>query len=49
MRRQRCCPDGFSDTAHLDEGAMWSTDFALTELTADDEARIAALVKRAVR
>ena len=39
---------GFSDTAHLDEGTMWPTDFALTEVTADDEARIAALVKRAV-
>lgn len=40
---------GFSDTAKLDEGAMWPTSFALKELTADDEARIAALVKRAVR
>jgi len=40
---------GFSDTANLDEGAMWPTAFALTRLTAADEARIAALVKRAVR
>jgi hypothetical protein len=39
---------GFSDQAHLDDGAMWPTDFALTELTAAVEARIAALVKRAV-
>ena len=40
---------GFSDQANLDEGAMWPTAFALTELTAADEARIAALVKKAVR
>jgi uncharacterized protein YdhG (YjbR/CyaY superfamily) len=39
---------GFSDTANLDEGAMWPTAFALTELTAADEARIGALVKKAV-
>ena len=39
---------GFSDKANLDDGAMWPTAFALTELTAADEARIAALVKRAV-
>ena len=39
---------GFSDRANLDEGAMWPTSFALTDLTADDEARIAALVKKAV-
>jgi len=38
---------GFNDAAHLDEGAMWPTAFALTELTAADEVRIAALVKRA--
>ena len=38
---------GFSDQANLDEGAMWPTSFALTELTAADEARIAALVKQA--
>jgi uncharacterized protein YdhG (YjbR/CyaY superfamily) len=40
---------GFSDKAHLDEGTMWPTDFALTDLTAEDEARISALVQRAVR
>ena len=39
---------GFSDTANLDEGTMWPTSFALTELTAADEARIGALVKKAV-
>jgi uncharacterized protein YdhG (YjbR/CyaY superfamily) len=39
---------GFSDKANLDDGAMWPTDFALKELTADVEARIAALVKQAV-
>jgi uncharacterized protein YdhG (YjbR/CyaY superfamily) len=39
---------GFSDAAHLDEGTMWPTAFALTELTAADEARIGALVKKAV-
>jgi uncharacterized protein YdhG (YjbR/CyaY superfamily) len=40
---------GFSDKAALDDGTMWPTSFALKELTADDEERIAALVKRAVR
>jgi uncharacterized protein YdhG (YjbR/CyaY superfamily) len=39
---------GFNDTANLDEGAMWSTSFALKELTAAEEARISALVKKAV-
>jgi uncharacterized protein YdhG (YjbR/CyaY superfamily) len=39
---------GFSDAANLDEGALWPVAFALTELTATDEARIGALVKRAV-
>lgn len=39
---------GFSDKAHLDEGPMWPVAFALKQLTAADEARIAALVKRAV-
>jgi hypothetical protein len=39
---------GFDDSANLDEGAMWPTAFALTELTAADEARIGALVKKAV-
>ena len=39
---------GFNDTANLDEGAMWPTAFALKELTAAEEAKIGALVKRAV-
>jgi hypothetical protein len=39
---------GFSDAANLDEGAMWPVAFALTELTAAEEARIGALVKKAV-
>ncbi|MFG2101111.1 iron chaperone [Micromonospora echinaurantiaca] len=39
---------GFSDEAKLDDGVMWPTYFALTELTADSEARIAALVQQAV-
>ncbi|MHB0965488.1 MAG: iron chaperone [Bellilinea sp.] len=38
---------GFNDTANLDEGAMWPTAFALKELTAADEVRISALVKKA--
>jgi len=39
---------GFSDKANLDDGTMWPTSFAVKELTAADEARIAALVKKAV-
>src|SRR6266852_9106504 len=39
---------GFSDKANLDEGAMWPNAFALKRLTATEEARIAALVKKAV-
>jgi uncharacterized protein YdhG (YjbR/CyaY superfamily) len=39
---------GFNDAANLDEGAMWPTAFALKELTATEEARISALVKKAV-
>ena len=39
---------GFNDTANLDEGAMWPVAFALKELTAAEEARIGALVKKAV-
>jgi uncharacterized protein YdhG (YjbR/CyaY superfamily) len=39
---------GFSDKANLDEGGMWPTDFALKELTAEVEAMIGALVKKAV-
>ncbi|MBZ9752552.1 DUF1801 domain-containing protein [Deinococcus sp. HMF7604] len=39
---------GFSDAAALDDGTLWPTAFALTELTADHETRISELVKRAV-
>jgi uncharacterized protein YdhG (YjbR/CyaY superfamily) len=39
---------GFSDTANLDEDAMWPTSFALTELTAAEEERISELVKKAM-
>ena len=39
---------GFNDTANLDEGAMWPVAFALMQLTATEEAKVAALVKRAV-
>jgi uncharacterized protein YdhG (YjbR/CyaY superfamily) len=40
---------GFNDTANLDEGAMWPTSWALKELTAAEEKKIATLVKKAVR
>jgi uncharacterized protein YdhG (YjbR/CyaY superfamily) len=46
--KSRYATFGFSDEASLDEGAMWPTSFALKELTATEEARISALVKRAV-
>ena len=46
--KSRYATFGFEETANLDEGAMWPTSFALKELTAADEARIAALVKKAV-
>ena len=39
---------GFNDAAHLDEGTMWPVAFALMKLTAADEARVGALVKKAV-
>jgi hypothetical protein len=39
---------GFSDKANLDAGVMWPTSFALKELTSAEEARIGALVKKAV-
>src|ERR1700693_10386 len=39
---------GFSDAANVDEGALWPAPFALTKLTAAEEARIGALVKKAV-
>ena len=46
--KSRYATFGFSDEANLDEGAMWPTSFALRELTAAEEARIGALVKKAV-
>jgi uncharacterized protein YdhG (YjbR/CyaY superfamily) len=46
--KSRYATFGFNDDANLDDGAMWPTSFALKELTAADEARIAALVKKAV-
>jgi uncharacterized protein YdhG (YjbR/CyaY superfamily) len=46
--KSRYATFGFNEAANLDEGAMWPVAFALTELTATDEARIAALVKQAV-
>ncbi len=46
--KSRYATFGFSDKANLDEGAMWSVAFALKELTAADEARIGARVKKAV-
>jgi uncharacterized protein YdhG (YjbR/CyaY superfamily) len=47
--KSRYATFGFNDAANLDDGTMWPTSFALTELTAADEARIGALVKKAVR
>ena len=46
--KERYATFGFNDAASLDEGTMWPTSFALTKLTATDEKRIAALVKKAV-
>jgi hypothetical protein len=46
--KERYMTLGFNDEANLDEGSMWPIAFALTELTAAEEARIAALVKKAV-
>jgi uncharacterized protein YdhG (YjbR/CyaY superfamily) len=46
--KERFATFGFNATANLDEGTMWPTSWALTALTADDEARIGALVKKAV-
>ena len=40
---------GFSDKANLDDGAMWATDFALKDVTAAEEKKIRALVKKAVK
>ena len=46
--KSRYATFGFNDDANLDEGTMWPTSFALTKLTAADEARIGALVNKAV-
>jgi uncharacterized protein YdhG (YjbR/CyaY superfamily) len=46
--KSRYATFGFDAAANLDEGTMWPASFALTELTADGEARISELVKRAV-
>jgi uncharacterized protein YdhG (YjbR/CyaY superfamily) len=47
--KSRYATFGFSDKANLDQGAMWPTSFALKELTAAEEKKIGALVKKAVR
>jgi uncharacterized protein YdhG (YjbR/CyaY superfamily) len=47
--KERYATFGFNADAHLDDGTMWPTSWALTELTAADEAKIAKLVKKAVR
>ena len=46
--KSRYATFGFNDAANLDEGGMWPTAFALTKLTAADEKKIGALVKKAV-
>ena len=46
--KERYAMFGFNDAANLDKGAMWPVAFALTELTAADEKKIGALVKKAV-
>jgi uncharacterized protein YdhG (YjbR/CyaY superfamily) len=46
--KSRYATFGFNDAANLDKGAMWPTSFALKELTAAEEAKIGALVKKAV-
>jgi len=46
--KSRYATFGFNDTANLDEGHMWPTSFALKELTAAEEAKITALIKKAV-
>jgi uncharacterized protein YdhG (YjbR/CyaY superfamily) len=46
--KSRYATFGFNDEANLDEGTMWPTSFALKKLTAADEKKIAALVKKAV-
>src|SRR5919106_1931633 len=47
--KERYATFGFNATANLDEGAMWPTSFALTKLTATEEAKIRRLVKKVVR
>jgi uncharacterized protein YdhG (YjbR/CyaY superfamily) len=47
--KERYATFGFNATANLDDGAMWPTSWALTKLTAAEERKIAALVKKAVR
>ena len=47
--KSRYATFGFNDSANLDDGTMWPTSFALTELTPKEEAKIGALVKKAVR
>ena len=47
--KSRYATFGFNEDANLDDGAMWPTSWALTKLNAADEAKIAALVKKAVR
>ena len=47
--KSRYATFGFNEAANLDAGAMWPTSFALTELTPREEAKIRALVKKAVR
>ena len=47
--KERYATFGFEQSARLDDGTMWPTSWALTELTADDEKQIAALVEKAVR
>ena len=47
--KERYAMFGFNDSANLDEGSMWPIAYALPELTSEDEAKIAALVKKAVK
>jgi uncharacterized protein YdhG (YjbR/CyaY superfamily) len=47
--KERYAMFGFNDSANLDDGAMWPVAYALTKLTAADEKKIGALVKRAMR
>ncbi len=47
--KERYAMFGFNDSAHLDQGTVWPVAYAVKELTAEDEDRIRALVKRALR